>query len=574
MIVGVKNKCNITGYALEQLNALYFGYQCKDNQSMILENYIQYLSCPTVVYKTCFPDNCSNPTITNTCNIAIAGISFTKIGSIVTFFIAAEDITGATNPLLYSWGYDSTFFNIGAATNNSTLVLTLKAGVDFDSIVAGITVAVTDHNDCIGNKSCYLVGGDILCTSNYVQCPNILNLSVVSGIIPFFTLIANGLTFIDPSAFGIISTSDFTVDWGDGTIDSFLAGTRTVGHTYDDPYTGFITISCAILANITSLVIGGDLSSTILPISGALTVKTTELAKLTGLLVLELGNSIFVDGTVADLPDALTNLAIVETNLSGNTSQFARTLIDLAVTGLNTVTGTTNNLPVNLDRLTLWGFTTISGPVSGLPRSLTFFNVHGNNTISGLCIDLPPNLITTDLLGNNTLGGDIAGWPTSSNYIVVFGNNTIFGNTLNIPRIVDRLSILGNNGIVGTITNLPSNATFLQITGHNAISGDVALLPANATFINIDGTNTSINIYTPSIRTWPSILASVIINPHIIGLDEASVDNLLIELAAQVPTWVGDKVVRLLGANASRTAASNAAVATLVGLGVTVNTIP
>jgi len=77
--------------------------------------------------------------------------------------------------------------------------------------------------------------------------------------------------------------------------------------------------------------------------------------------------------------------------------------------------------------------------------------------------------------------------------------------------------------------------------------------------------------YTAS-HTWPNGMQRILILPASgYGLTSTQVDNLLIDLA-NVSTWSGVKVVNLAGYNSARTSASNTAVTTLQGKGVTVTT--
>ena len=120
------------------------------------------------------------------------------------------------------------------------------------------------------------------------------------------------------------------------------------------------------------------------------------------------------------------------------------------------------------------------------------------------------------------------------------------------------------------LKDLPANLTTLHIQGSNTISGDIANAPANLTSLRIDGSN-QLNIYTVG-RTWSNNQNYIYLRQAVgFGLDSTEVDNLLIDLA-NVTTWVGAKTVDIRGANAARTSASDAAVTTLQGKGVTVNT--
>ena len=62
----------------------------------------------------------------------------------------------------------------------------------------------------------------------------------------------------------------------------------------------------------------------------------------------------------------------------------------------------------------------------------------------------------------------------------------------------------------------------------------------------------------------------VLISVGVGGLDSTEIDNLLIDLSGT--TWTSSKIITLTGTNAARTAASDAAVSTLEGMGVTVTT--
>ena len=155
-------------------------------------------------------------------------------------------------------------------------------------------------------------------------------------------------------------------------------------------------------------------------------------------------------------------------------------------------------------------------------------------------------------------------------YFYCSGSNTVSGDIANLPSVMTVFNCYGFNTVSGDIANLPSVMSGFLCSGFNTISGDIANLPSVMTNFLCYGSNT-ISDYTAG-RTWANNQQRVYLAPTAgYGLSSTEVDNLLIDLA-NVAAWTGDKVVWLAGNNAARTAASDAAVATLQGLGVTVTT--
>jgi hypothetical protein len=179
--VGV-NKCNITKFTNIELNKINFGSKYNLSSKEILENYIQFLNCPTVNINICYPDNCNNSTIDFTCTIAISAISQIIDNRTITFFLDLGSLTNYVNPLQYLWTYDNTVFDITGGLNQSTLVLTLKSGKIFDNLVSQVTLKVTDANGCSITKSCFLVSEAMQC-STYILCSNPRNLNIVNRMV-------------------------------------------------------------------------------------------------------------------------------------------------------------------------------------------------------------------------------------------------------------------------------------------------------------------------------------------------------------------------------------------------------
>jgi len=145
-------------------------------------------------------------------------------------------------------------------------------------------------------------------------------------------------------------------------------------------------------------------------------------------------------------------------------------------------------------------------------------------------------------------------------------NISITFNSINYPRRLTYFYCTGSNTISGDVTNLPSGLTTFYCTGSNTISGDVTNLPSGLTYFRCTGSNT-INDYTSP--TIFSVSITYFLLLPVGGLSETEVDNLLIDLDA---SGMSSGTINISGNNAARTAASDAAVTSLQGKGVTVTT--
>lgn len=388
--------------------------------------------------------------------------------------------------------------------------------------------------------------------------------------VPYFNIIANGLNSIIGTTFVITSSDTYTIDWGDGTVDSFVAGTSNPTHVYTTPYTGNIRVYPVALTDITVITFN---SSGISPATSSMSILTSEVNKLSNISVLGTSDAVYLNGIVTDLPTGLTLFGSSNTNLSGDVADLSRSLIRLSISGTNTLSGNTSDLPTGLVYLLLYGNNTLTGDVVNLPRGITLLYVNGSNTLSGNILFLPVGLIQVQILGNNVVTGNISGFTTTLSSIIIYGFNTLLGNISGLPTGLVTITILGNNTITGALSGMPSAITFFQITGNNTISGDLAHIANGIQFINVNSSYSTIDTYTNGVRTWSSTMNAVLIVPSAGGFSTTEVDNILIELAAQATTWVGTKTISLLGGSSPRSASSDAAVVTLNGRGVIVNTI-
>ena len=139
----------------------------------------------------------------------------------------------------------------------------------------------------------------------------------------------------------------------------------------------------------------------------------------------------------------------------------------------------------------------------------------------------------------------------------------------NLPAGLTYLSVWGSNTLSGDIANLPAGLTYLSMYGSNTLSGDIANLPAGLTYLAVTGSNT-IADYTG--KNWTTKPATFVLIPvGAGGLSEAEMDQLLIDFDDDL-VWAAGNVITLTGANAARSAASDAAVTNMTNEGCTITT--
>lgn len=385
-----------------------------------------------------------------------------------------------------------------------------------------------------------------------------------------FNIYATGIEQIENDAFEITSTGDYTIDWGDGDIETFAAGTHNHNHTYATPYTGAITIAAPNLSVITSLVLTGG-EGDILPAGTPLKIYTSELVLLDSLTTLNLSSYVLVSGIASQLPSTLTILILNNTSITGTVTQLPTGLVQLLLRGATTISGTIPQLPGNLTYLILGDNTVITGDIGDVPAGLGILYLTGTGNVTGNVNDLPSGMTEIVITCPNTVTGDVVYIPASATTVIIKGSNTIDGSLSDLSSSLINFTLEGNNTVYGTLSNISafSSLQIFNVDGNNTISGDFNDVPANIKTCIILGNNTVSDYTYP--HTWASTMANVILSPVSGGLDDTQVDNLLIDLA-NVTTWVGEKQVTLQGTNAARTSASDAAVATLQGKGVTVTT--
>ena len=292
---------------------------------------------------------------------------------------------------------------------------------------------------------------------------------------------------------------------------------------------------------------------------------------------LDIGGLNTLDGDLADLSVGIARVCVKGHNtIYGDIADIPSTVTYFYIGGDNTIEGNITDLKTGLGTFIIAGLNTITGDIADIKATITYFFVAGYNAIAGNIANLKTSMRTFSVSGFNTITGDIQNFPTGLTSVYLAGWNTLYGNIESLPAAtISSFSIYGYNIIGGTVNaTLYANNVIriLGVGGYNTIAGDLSFIPVSITQFSLSGYNV-VDGYTAG-RSFPAAMNYLNVAPiGPGGLSSTEVDNLLIDLSTKV--WpAGNKSISLLGTNAARTAASNIAVATLMSLGVIVQTNP
>jgi len=330
-------------------------------------------------------------------------------------------------------------------------------------------------------------------------------------VFPEYRVFAFDINSSVPFEADVVAAEEFTVDWGDGTITQYAAGTQTITHTYDISTTYTVTL------------------------------KSPEKTFLTEIDFISQSN-IFFD--VKDLPQGIESVRLFEVS--------------------NTITGDIKYLPLSLTYIEVEGSNTISGNTQSIANHVfEYFILRGNNTITG-DIRFFPATIVVDLIihGSNTVSGSIFNIRATPNYLSLLGSNIVSGNTRDVPEQVLAMDFIGQNTLKGSVQVFIPSVYALQMAGESTTYGDVGKTPEDLIVLVIGGNGTPLSYTT---KTWAPEMRLISLNQ---GLNTSEIDQLLIDLSAT--TWI-DGQIDIVG---TRSAASNAAVTSLQAQGVYVTVAP
>ena len=332
-----------------------------------------------------------------------------------------------------------------------------------------------------------------------------------------FVMQASGITDVNFTAFS--STAPVSIIWATGVSQTWNPGDSVPSHTYPSAYTGNIVIQSCDLSTIQTLSFG--LVANILPSTGTITIKDTELTKLTGLVTCDLLspriNFINNGGAVTStqlLPSTLVSFKAGTNNMTGNISNLPTGLTTFYSYGSNTLSGFVSSMPSGIQYFEITGLNTIDGLIGDMPLSTRTFVVFGYNTIHGKLSAIKgatltptqsntnPNLQVVNVLGNNYVHGDLADMNWKK--VIVFNlggvqnqatpetTSFLSGNldTLPVISVLDGgdgvhkfrtdMRVLGQNfgysTITGNVNNFPNVSSFysLQLGGENGSLTDTS----------------------------------------------------------------------------------------------------
>ena len=265
-----------------------------------------------------------------------------------------------------------------------------------------------------------------------------------------------------------------------------------------------------------------------------------------------------LSGKLEDLPRLLTYLRLTSAGISitGNVSDLPRKLTYMY---LNTgspidMSGDVSDLPLSLEQIMLYGLTDIfTGDVADLPRGLVSIIFSGTNyNISGNIADLPPNVQNLQISGLSTVHGDIS----------------------EFPRELKSITLFGNCNLKGSLSDLPTNTNVFNlqsIDSANPITGDISEIP-NKGIVHFSITKNFNVTFNGEFPMSDQVYYFQLQTSEVFPIDSATVDNILIKLAAIAGERTGTRTINLTGACAAPTEASQSAIESLQQKGFTVTT--
>jgi|GEM_PF-2705655 len=323
--------------------------------------------------------------------------------------------------------------------------------------------------------------------------------------------------------------------------------------------------------------LGGDRSSTSNTVSGVIPNTVEEFSRIgrntisgnianlnPNLIELNVQGSNTLTGMLVQFSKCLSFQVSGNNTISGNLSNLSSVTNTISIAGQNTISG---SIPANLvcSRLVISGLSNLTGNIPVLSSITNEFNIQGGNTLTGV-VNLP-NCTSVTLGGQNTVSS--LNLPKVLNISIV-GQNKVSGDLYSqVNPLLSGSLIIGGQNTVSSISGIFTKATIVNITGNNTISGDFLNKFPVAVVMFIIGNNT-VNAYTS--RSYSGLIMQGINIQGLATLTTAMVDQIFIDLARDVTTWAGGRIIILKGNCQPPSSDSLAARNSLVLKGVTIST--
>ena len=291
-------------------------------------------------------------------------------------------------------------------------------------------------------------------------------------------------------------------------------------------------------------------------------------------------NNCYVIGNVRDFGEGATHISLAsDNNLSGKLEDLPRLLTYLRLTSAGiSITGNVSDLPRKLTYMYLNTGSPIdmSGDVSDLPLSLEQIMLYGLTDIfTGDVADLPRGLVSIIFSGTNyNISGNIADLPPNVQNLQISGLSTVHGDISEFPRELKSITLFGNCNLKGSLSDLPTNTNVFNlqsIDSANPITGDISEIP-NKGIVHFSITKNFNVTFNGEFPMSDQVYYFQLQPSEVFPIDSATVDNILIKLAAIAGERTGTRTINLTGACAAPTEASQSAIESLQQKGFTVTT--
>jgi hypothetical protein len=191
--------------------------------------------------------------------------------------------------------------------------------------------------------------------------------------------------------------------------------------------------------------------------------------------------------------------------------------------------------------------------------NLQITDANTNTLYTGSLADLPPLTYYLSLYGCSLVTGDLTDLPPLTYYLNLSGCSLVTGDLTDLPPLTNTLSLSGCSLVTGSLADLPPLTNTLNLTNCSSVTGSLTDLPPLTYYLSLSDCSLVTGVLSPhtSLKT---------VNLSGTGLSTANMDQTIINLATNNTQTNGT-----LTTNGTRSAASDAAVATLRARGWTVD---